>query len=188
MTTPTIKLYPSAPREIENYDLEQRLEMKLNDVKSSNISIINFKEVIIYFENKNQKSKKRSNTFKKPACKTESVNTVANNSATTLPITFSVFDAGFIPVLISAGIASALSLSNKALHKTITKKTLGKKNQYEKDQQTNETLDKLYRKSLQLNILDENESESAFKVFNNYDDEMRNETCFIKVHKILFFL
>ena len=41
MTTPTLKLYQSAPR--EKSDLEQILEKKLNDVNSFINSIINIK-------------------------------------------------------------------------------------------------------------------------------------------------
>ena len=38
------RLYPSAP--LENSDLEQRLEKKLNDLNSFNNSINNIKEMI----------------------------------------------------------------------------------------------------------------------------------------------
>ena len=61
MTTPTLKLYPSAPLE-KDFDLEQILEKKMNDVNSFNNSINNTKEMITYCKDKNQKSKKK---FKK---------------------------------------------------------------------------------------------------------------------------
>ena len=51
------RLYPSAP--LENIDLEQGSEKKLNDVNSFNNSINNIKETITYFKDKNNKSKKR---------------------------------------------------------------------------------------------------------------------------------
>ena len=51
------RLYPSAP--LENIDLEQRLERKINDVNSFNNSINNIKEMIIFFKDKNHKSKKK---------------------------------------------------------------------------------------------------------------------------------
>ena len=51
------KLYPSAPL-LENIDLEKRLEKKKNDVNSFNNHIINIKEMITYFNDKNHKSKK----------------------------------------------------------------------------------------------------------------------------------
>ena len=53
MTTPTLISYPSAPLEIENDDLEQRLEKKLNVVNSFNNSINNIKEMITYLKDKN---------------------------------------------------------------------------------------------------------------------------------------
>ena len=42
------RLYPSAP--LENFDLEQRLEKKLNDVNSFKNHINNNKEMIAYFK------------------------------------------------------------------------------------------------------------------------------------------
>ena len=47
------RLYPTAP--LENIDLEQRIEKKLNDVNSLNNHINNIKEMIAYFKDKNNK-------------------------------------------------------------------------------------------------------------------------------------
>ena len=55
MEQKTQKLYPSAP--LENFDFEQRLEKKLNDVNNFINHISNIKEMITYFKNKNTKSK-----------------------------------------------------------------------------------------------------------------------------------
>ena len=44
------RLYPSVP--LENIDLEQRLEKKINDVKSFFNHINNNKEMITYFKDK----------------------------------------------------------------------------------------------------------------------------------------
>ena len=57
MEQKTRKLYPSTP--LEKYDLEQRLQKKLNDVNSFNNSINNNKEMITYFTAKIQNSKKK---------------------------------------------------------------------------------------------------------------------------------
>ena len=51
------RLYPSAPLQQDN--LEQRSEKKINDVNSFNNHISNIKEMITYFKDKNNKSKKR---------------------------------------------------------------------------------------------------------------------------------
>ena len=53
------RLYPSAP--LENIDLEQRLEKKLNAVNSFNSHFIKIKEMITYFKDKTNKSRKRYN-------------------------------------------------------------------------------------------------------------------------------
>ena len=53
------RLYPLAPFENKNIDLEQRLEKKLNDVNSFNNHINIIKEMMTYFKDKNHKSKKK---------------------------------------------------------------------------------------------------------------------------------
>ena len=45
------KLCPTAPL-LENFDLEKRLEKKINDVNSFNNHINNIKEMITYFKDK----------------------------------------------------------------------------------------------------------------------------------------
>ena len=50
------------------------------------------------------------------------------------------------------------------------------KKQYEKDQQTFKSFDKLYRKTLQDNVNDKNENESLCNFFTEYVDEMKNES------------
>ena len=50
------RLHHSAP--LENIDLEQRLERKINDVTSFNNHINNIKNMITYFKDKNHKSKR----------------------------------------------------------------------------------------------------------------------------------
>ena len=63
MEQKTDRLYPSAPLK-KDIDLEQRLEKKLNDVKSFNNSINNIKEMIAYFKDKNNKSRKEYEKYK----------------------------------------------------------------------------------------------------------------------------
>ena len=77
---------------------------------------------------------------------------------------------------ISAGIACALSLGNKILHKLVINKYNKYKKQYERDQNTIKYFDKLYRKSLQDNIIDKIEYESLCKIFTKYVDQNKNET------------
>ena len=77
---------------------------------------------------------------------------------------------------ISACIARTLSLGNKVLHKLIINKYNKYNKQYERDQQTIKSFDKLYRKSLQDNINDRNEYENLGNIFTRYIDETKNES------------
>ena len=116
MEAKTDKLYPSAPL-LENIDLEKRLEKKINDVNSFNNHISNIKEMINYFKDKNNKSKKRYKNYKTLNTILESVDSVVIIGATSTSITLSVTGVGLIILPISAGIACALSIGNKILHK-----------------------------------------------------------------------
>ena len=169
------KLYPSAPL-LENIDLEKRLEKKRNDVNSFNNHINNIKEMITYFKDKNNKSKKKYKNYKTLNTILESVDSIVIIAATATSITLSVTGIGLIVLPISAGIACGLSLGNKILHKIIINKYNKYKKQYQRDQQSIKSFDKLYRKSLQDNVIDKNEYESLCTIFTKYVDENKNES------------
>ena len=168
------KLYPSTP--FENIDLERRLEKKLNDVNSFNNSINNIKEMITYFKDKNNKSTNKYKNYKTLNTILESVDSIVIIGATSTSITLSITGLGLIILPISAGIACTLSLGNKVLHKLIINKYNKYKKQYERDQQTIKSFDKLYRKSLQDNVIDKTEYESLCNIFTRYVDENKNES------------
>ena len=169
------KLYPSAPL-LENIDLEKRLEKKINDVNSFNNHINNIKEMITYFKDKNHKSKKRYKNYKTLNTVLESVDSIVVIGATSTSITLSVTGFGWIILPISAGIACTLSLGDKILHKIIISKYNKYKKQYENDQNTIKSFDKLYRKSLQDNVIDKTEYESLCNIFTKNVDENKNES------------
>ena len=146
METKTERLYPSAPL-LENIDLEKRLEKKINDVNSFNNPISNIKEMITYFKDKNNKSKKRYKNYKTLNTILESVDSTVIIGAMSASITLSIFGIGLIILPILAGIGCTLSLGNKVLQKLIINKYNKYKKQYERDQQTIKSFDKLYRKS-----------------------------------------
>ena len=156
------RFYPSAP--LENIDLEQRLEKKLNDVNSFNNSFKNIKGMITYFKDKNNKSKKRYKNYKTLNTILESADSIVIIGATSTSITLSVTGVGLIILPISAGIACTLSLGNKVLHKRIINKYI-KYKKYERNQQTIKSFDKLYRRSLQDNVIDKNKYDSLCNIF-----------------------
>ena len=163
------RLYPSAPLQQDN--LEQRLEKKINDVNSFNNHINNIKEMITYFKDKNNKSKKRYKNYKTLNTILESVDSIVIIEATSTSIPLSVTGIGLIILPISAGIACSLSIGNKILHKITLNKYNKYKKQYERDQQTIKYFDKLYRKSLEDNVIDKTEYESLCNLFTKYVDE-----------------
>ena len=121
------KLYPSAPL-LENIDLEKRLEKKINDVNSFNNHINNIKEMITYFKDKNNESKKKYKNYKTLNTVLESVDSIVIIGATSTSITLSITGIGLIILPISAGIVFILSLGNKVLHKLIITNTINTKN------------------------------------------------------------
>ena len=129
------KLYPSAPL-LENIDLEKRLEKKINDVNSFINHVNNIKEMITYFKDKNNKSKKKYKIYETLNTILESVDSIVIIAATSTSITLSVTGIGLIVLPISAWIACTLSLGNKVLHKLIINKYKKYKKQYERDQQS----------------------------------------------------
>ena len=169
------KLYPSLSL-LENIDLEKRLEKKINDVNSFNNHINNIKEMITYFKDKNYKSKKRYKNYKTLNTVLESVDSIVIIAATSTSITLSVTGIGLIVLPISAGIACTLSLGNKVLHKLIINKYKKYKKQNERDQNTIKSFDKLYRKSLQDNVIDKNEYASLCNIFTKHVDENKNKS------------
>ena len=168
------RLYPSIP--LENIDLEQRLEKKINDFNSFNNHINNIKEMITYFKDKNHKSKKKYRKYKTITTILKSFDTFVINATTSSSITLSLTGIGSIVIPISTASACALSIGNKVVYEIIINKYNKNKKQYEKDQQTIKSFDKLYRKSLQDNIIDKTEYESRCNIFTNYVDENKNES------------
>ena len=175
METKTERLYPSAPL-LENIDLEKRLEKKINDVNSFNNHINNIKEMITYFKDKNNKSKKKYKNYKTLNTILESADSIVIIGASSTSITLSITGVGLIILPISAAVACGLSLGNKILHKLIINKYNKYKKQYERDQLTIKSFDKLYRKSLQDNAINKTEYENLCNIFTRYIDENKNES------------
>ena len=106
----------------------------------------------------------------------DSVDSIVIIAATSTSITLSITGIGLIILPISAGIACGLSLGNKVLHKLIINKYNKYKKLYERDQNTIKSFDKLYRKSLQDNVIDKTEYEHLCNFFTRYVDENKNES------------
>ena len=131
--------------------------------------------MITYFKDKNNKSKKKYKNYKTLNTILESVDSIIVGETAT-SITLSITGIGLIVLPISAEIACTLSLGNKVLHKIIINRYNEHKKQYERDQQTIKSFDKLCRKSLQDNVIDRTEYESLFNIFTEHVDQNKNES------------
>ena len=157
------KLYPNAP--FEKIDLEQRLEKKIKDVNSFNNHVNNIKEMITYFKDKNHKSKQRYKKYKTITTILKSFDTFIILATTSSSITLSLTGIGLVVVPISTATACGLSIGNKVLIEVIINKYNKYKKQYEKDQNTINPFDKLYRKPLQDNVINKSEYENLCNIF-----------------------
>ena len=159
---------------LENIDLEKRLEKKINDVNSFNNQVNNIKEMITYFKDKNHKSKKKYKKYKTITTILKSFDTFVIIATTSSFVTLSLKGIGLIVIPISTASACALSIGNKVIYEMIINIYNKYKKQYERDQQTNKSFDKLYRKSLQDIIIDKTEYDSLCNIFTRYVDDDKN--------------
>ena len=125
---------------------------------------------------KTTNQKKRYKNYKTLNTRLESIDSIVNIGATSTSITLSVTGVGLVTLPISAGIACTLSLGNKVLEKLIINTYNKYKKQYERDQQTIKSFDKLYRKALQDNVFDKIEYNSLCNTFTKNVDENKNES------------
>ena len=170
------RLYPSAPFENKNFDLEQRLEKKLNDVNSFSNHINNIKEMITYFKDKNNKARKNYEKYKTLTTILKSFDTIVITATTSTSIILSVTGIGLLAISISTATACGLSITNKVLYEIVLQKYNKNKKQYERDQNSIKSFDNFYRKSLQDNIIVKSEYESLCNIFTKYVDENKNES------------
>ena len=91
-------------------------------------------------------------------------------------LSLSLKGVGLIVIPISTASACVLSIGNKVLYEVIINKYNKYKKQYERDQLTIKSFVKLYRKSLQDNVIGKNGYESLCYIFTEYVDENKNES------------
>ena len=95
----------------------------------------------------------------------KSFNTFVIIALTSSSITLSLTGIGLIVKPFSTATECGLSITNKVLYEIVMQKYNKYKKLYETDQQTTKSFDKLYRKSLQDNLIDKVEYESLCNIF-----------------------
>ena len=117
MDQKTESLYPSAP--LENKNLKQRLEKKVKIVNGYYDQINNNKEMITYFKDENNKSKKNYKNSKTLTTISESFDIFVIIATTSSSITLSLSGIGLIAIPISTATACGLSIGNEVIHEII---------------------------------------------------------------------
>ena len=124
----TERLNPSAPLE-KNDQLERRIEKRLSDVNSFNNSTNNIKQLLTFFKDKNYKSEKKYENYKRVTTILKSIDTFVIIATTSSSITLSLTGLGLTLIPTSSSIACGLTISNKKIYETIMRKYNKYKNQ-----------------------------------------------------------
>ena len=120
--------------------------------------------MIIYFKDKNNKSKKKYRKYETLTTILKSFDTFVVIATTSSSIILSLTGIGLIPIPISAATACGLSIGDEVVYERIINK-YSKYKKNEKDQQTIKSFDNLYRKPLQDNIINKNEFLNLYVIF-----------------------
>ena len=131
-----------------------------------------------YSKDKNNKTKKKNKRYKTKTTIINSFGTFVFSATTSSSITLSLTGIGLIAIPKSTATAYGLSIGKTVIYDVIINKYKKYKNQYEKDQQTIKSFDKLYRKSLQNKVIDKSDSGSLCNIFTKLLEETKNE-CFL---------
>ena len=110
---------------------------------------------------------------------TNSIDTIVIIATTSSSITLSLTGIGLIVIPISTDIACGLTISDKVVHEVALQMYSLYKKQYQKDHQPIKFFDKLWRISLQDNVLNKNEYEAPWSIFTRYVDEKENASFFL---------
>ena len=132
--------------------------------------------MITYFKDKNSKSEKKYKEYKTITTKLKYFDTFVIVATTSSSITLSPTGIGLIAIPISTATACRLSIGNKVIYEIILNKYNKYRKQYEKDQQTIKSFEKLYRNPLQDNVIDKSEYENLFSIFTENLNEIESES------------
>ena len=132
--------------------------------------------MITCFKDKNNKSTKKYKKYKTITTILKSFDTFVITATTSSSIRLSPRGIGLIATPLSSSIACGLTISNKVVYEIVMQKYNDYKKQYERDQQTIKSFDKVYRKFLHDIVIDKSENESLCTIFTKYVDENKNES------------
>ena len=135
--------------------------------------------MITYFKDKNHNSKRKHKKIKTLTTLSKTFDASVIIAITLSSITLFLTEIGLIAMPISSSLACGVPIGNKVVYEIFINKYNKYKKRYEKDKQTFISFDKLYRKTLQNNLIDKNEYENLCNIFIKTLDQTKNKSFLI---------
>ena len=161
------RLYPN----LNENNWEEIINKKLKEVNSFNNSINNINLISKFYEEEYKKLKKKHNKYKNLNKILNTIDSVAIISTTSTSITLSLTGYGLIIVPITAGCGCVMTVGSKIISEFLKKKEKSYLKKYTLSHNTLNDFRKLYQKSLEDNIINENEYKKFTDMYNNYQNE-----------------
>ena len=154
-----------------NFNWEEIINKKLKEVNSFNNSINNINLISKFYEDEYKKLKKKYNKFKTLNKLLNTIDSITIISTTSTSITFSLTGFGIITIPIIAGVGCTLTIASKIISEYLKTKEKSYLEKYTLSHNTLQDFRKLHQKSLEDNIIDQNEYKRFTDMYTNYQSE-----------------
>ena len=162
------RLYPNIEK---SFNWEEIINKKLKEVNSFINSLNNINLISKFYEEEYKKLKKKHNKFKNLNKILNTIDSVVIIGCTGTSVTLSVTGYGLIIVPITAGCGCLMSVGSKIINEFLKKKEKSYLKKYTLSHNTLQDFRKLHQKSLEDNVIDQNEYKKFTDMYNNYQNE-----------------
>ena len=167
------KLYPNLEQQ-SSFNWEEIINKKLKEVNSFNNSINNINLISKFYEEEYKKLKKKYNKFKTLNKILTTLDSIIIISSTATSVTFAVTGFGVFTIPIIAGIRGwSVTITSKVLFEYIKTREKHYLEKYTLSHNTLQDFRKLHQKSLEDNVIDQNEYKKFTDMYNNYQTDKR---------------
>ena len=164
------KLYPNLEQQ-SSVNWEEIINKKLKEVNSFNNSINNINLISKFYEDEYRKLKNIYNKFKTMNKILNTVDSLVIISTTSTSITFSITGFGIITIPIIAGIGCGITITSKIICEYLKTREKFYLENYTLSHITLQEFRKLHQKSLEDNVIDQNEYKKVTEMYINYSND-----------------
>ena len=154
---------------------EEIINKKLKEVNSFNNSINNINLISKFYEEEYKKLKKKHNKFKNLNKILNTIDSLVIISSTSTSITFSLTGFGIFTIPIIASVGCGITITSKIICEYLKTKEKYYLEKYTLSHNTLQDFRKLHQKSLEDNVIDQNEYKRFTDMYSNYQNE-KNKT------------